>query len=83
MTHYDIMQHLIAIAKRYEWEAIKLYIAEVGWEPEWMCDYMEDPEAEILSIYDTRRLTDMLISAFEVAHDRRLSTSYRRELLDY
>ena len=31
MTHYDIIQHLIVIAKQYEWDDIKLYITEVGW----------------------------------------------------
>ena len=83
MTHYDIIQHLIVIAKQYEWDDIKLYITEVGWEPEWMCDFMEDPEAETLSIYDNRRINDMLLQAFEKAHHRRLYWSYRRDLLDY
>ena len=83
MTYFAIMKHLVTIALKYNWDDIKEYIADVGWEPEWMCDFMEDPEAEILSIYDKRRINDMLIRAFEEAHHRRLYWSYRKDLLDY
>lgn len=83
MTCIEIMKHLVAIAQKYDWNDIKVYIAEIGWEPEWMCDYMEDPEAETLSIYDNRRINNMLVSAFEIAHNKRFNRTTCRDLLDY
>ena len=82
MTYYDIIQHLIPLAKLYEWEAVYEYINDIGWEAEWMYYYLEDPDAEMLSVYDSRRINAILIDAFEKAHERKFSDVYRPRLLD-
>ena len=83
MTSSEIMAHLTSKAGKYDWNDVELYICEIGWEPEWMCDYMEDPDAEMLSAWDTRRINEVLISAFEEAHSQRLTSWQRQKLLEY
>ena len=83
MTCIEIMKHLVAIAQKYDWNDIKVYIAEIGWEPEWMCDYIDDSEVEVLSICDIRRINEVMISVFEIAHNKRVNWAERRALRDY
>ena len=83
MTRSEIMDHLISEAARYDWNDIELYICEIGWESEWMCDYMDDPDAEMLSAWDTRHINEVLIKAFEEAHARRFTPLQRQKLLEY
>ena len=76
MTKAQIHDRLVATAKHYDWEDVDLYMAEIGWDVDWMPDYVADPDAEMLSEEESRVINEILLDAFEVAHKRRFA---RRE----
>lgn len=45
MTYYEQIQYLVTIAKKYKWEEVECYMDDIGWQPEWMLDYIDDPDA--------------------------------------
>ena len=75
-------KELVDAASHYSWEDVRLYIAETCWQ-DWMLDYIEDPEAEMLTLSDIRAIDKILLDAFEEAHGRRLSYLDRKNLLTY
>ena len=83
MTAYEIKERLIPIALKYDKTDIHEFIVHVGWDPEWMPDYMEDPDAEFISVYDNRRINEVLLEAFESAHQFRFDRNTREDLLNY
>ena len=76
-----VKEHLISEAKKYEFEDIVCYIKDIDWESDWMPDLIENPDEEMLTDNDIRAINDVLIKAFEIAHNRRVSYYIRRDLL--
>ena len=83
MTKSEIMAKYIERAAHYDWEDVRLYIAECGWDSFWMPDYVTADEEDWLSDDDICRINDILLDAFEEAHGRRFDRRTRRELLSY
>ena len=70
-------------AQNYAPNEIELFIAETGWEPEWMLDFIANPEEEMLSMDDIRAINGFLISVFEDAHGIEFSSDMRAFLLTF
>ena len=82
MTKAQIHDRLVATAKHYDWEDVDLYMAEIGWDVNWMQDHVEDPDAEMLSAEESRVINEILLDAFEGAHKRRFARREREYLLN-
>lgn len=82
MTKTQIYDRLVATAKHYDWEDVDLYLAEIGWDADWMQDYVEDPDSEMLSTEECRVINGILLDAFEGAHKRRFARREREYWLN-
>ena len=83
MTRKEIDERLIQFALKYDKDDVESYICDIGWDAEWMSDYMEDPEEEMLSDEDRRNINSVLISAFERAHQVQFNGRYYWDHLLY
>ena len=83
MTRREIDERLINFALKYDKDDIESYIEDIGWDPDWMSDYMEYPEEEMLSDEDRRNINSVLISAFERAHKVQFNGRYYWDHLLY
>jgi hypothetical protein len=79
-SYMELLEHLGEKAKRYDPDDAWLYIHEQGWD-DWMADFVEDPEAEILTEQDSRAIRDVLADAFEHAHKIHFSRRERTDLI--
>ena len=77
-----VRPHLIEQAQKYDYSDVELYICEIGWEPDWMLDLVEDPDKELLSLDDIRAINAILLETFEIAHNRRFNGCTRQRLLE-
>ncbi len=82
MKEYNeqVFEDLVETASYYDKHAIRLYLAEIGWQ-DWMSSVIEHPEHEMLSDDDLASINEILISAFEKAHNRSFCPECRRQLL--
>lgn len=78
MRYHEILAKYEEKAREYDWDAVATYLDEQGhWDPEWMDDYVDNPDVETLSVHDVRRINDVLLTAFERAHGKLFSGDYR------
>ena len=80
MCSKEIFERLIINAKNYD--NVTEFMDDIGWDGDWMPDLMEDPDSEEISIYDNIAINDVLVSAFEKAHNVRFIGGYRWGLLN-
>ncbi len=76
-----IWDHIKSEALKYDFDNVKAFINEYEWEPEWMDELMEDPDAEIFSLNDRIAINEVLLSAFMSAHGRFLPYGEYKYLL--
>ena len=79
----DTYTKLYKSAKNYDFDEIELFIAEIGWQPEWTMDFVANPDEEMLSMDDIRAINGILIGVFEDAHDIEFSSDRRAYLLTF
>lgn len=77
----EVWDHIESKARQYSFDDAKLFLFEYDWEPDWMLDIMDDPDAEIISTNDRIAINYVLLNAFERAHGRTLSYWEFRNLL--
>ena len=70
---------LLNFAQLFAFDAVAEYMREVEYA-DWMTEIMDDPDAEIFSSADLIRINEILLDAFEAAHQKRLSYWVRRDL---
>lgn len=66
--------------KNYAADEARLFISEQDWD-DWMLDFIDDPDEEILTEQDRRAINDVLVDAFERAHEIHFSIRERRNLI--
>ena len=57
-----------------------MFIREQDWD-DWMLDFVEDPDEDILTEQDRRAINDVLVDAFERAHKIHFSVCERHDLV--
>lgn len=82
MREYNeqVFEELVETASYYDKYDVRLYLAEIGWQ-DWMASVMEHPEHEMLSDDELVAINEILISAFETAHNRSFCPECRKKLL--
>ena len=79
-SYLELLEHLSKIAKNYAADEARLFISEQDWD-DWMLDFIDDPDEEILTEQDRRAINDVLVDAFERAHEIHFSIRERRNLI--
>ena len=77
---YETRKALVEQARNFE--CVEDFMDYVGWDGDWMPDFLEDPEREELSVNDYRAINEVLIRAYEPAHTVRFERTYRWGLLN-
>ena len=68
---------LMDFAKSFRFEDVGEYMVMVEYS-DWMTDIMDDPETEMFSNSDLIRINEILLRAFELAHNKFLAYGIKR-----
>lgn len=68
IPYSEVLAMLECDATHYAADQLDDFISDAGWQPEWMRDFMDDPDAEEISDEDERRINDVLRTAWKNAH---------------
>lgn len=68
IPYSEVLAMLECDATHYAADQLDDFISDAGWQPEWMRDFMDDPDAEEISDEDERRINDVLRTAWKHAH---------------
>lgn len=79
-SYAELLDYLSEIARNYAPDEAQLFICDQGWD-DWMLDFVDDPDEEILTEQDRRAINDVLVDAFERAHKIHFSIRERRNLI--
>lgn len=77
----EVYLELVESAKSYEESDYAVFAGEIGWDSNWMPDFVEDPDADFLNDDERMAINAILISAFEEAHNIRFSKREREHWL--
>lgn len=68
IPYSEVLAMLECDASHYADDQLDEFISDAGWQPEWMCEFMDDPDADEISDADERRINDVLRTAWKHAH---------------
>ncbi len=69
IPYSEVLAMLEYDATHYAADQLDDFISDAGWQPEWMRDFMGDPDAEEISDADERRINDVLRTAWKHVHN--------------